>query len=71
MPVVGDLVRYTDGSWIDTAAAELPALSSLPARRDARRSPAVLLQGWAHDLDVPGMRRGGMCPQLSSAGRTG
>jgi hypothetical protein len=48
--------------WLvdDAAAAELPARSSLPARRDASRSSAVLLQGWAHDMDMLGLRRGGV-----------
>ena len=49
--------------WLmdDAATAVLPARSSLAPWRDARRAPAVqYLSPWAHHLDVPGMRCGGV-----------
>jgi hypothetical protein len=60
MPAVGALVRCTDGSW-NAATAELPARPSFPAWRHARRAPAVQHAArWSDDLDVLGMRCGGV-----------
>jgi hypothetical protein len=45
----------------DAATAELSARASLAAGRDARRAPAVqYVSRWTHDLDVPGVRCGGV-----------
>jgi hypothetical protein len=49
--------------WLvdDAATAELPARASVTAGRDARRPPAVQhVSRWTHDLDVPGVRCGGV-----------
>ena len=51
--------------WLvdDAATAELPARASVTAGRDARRAPAVQhVSRWTHDLDVPGVRCGGVRP---------
>ncbi len=49
--------------WLmdNAATAELPARSPARPRRDARRAPAVQhVSRWAHDLDTPGVRCGGV-----------
>jgi hypothetical protein len=43
------------------AALRWPRHPPARPRRDARRAPAVRhVSRWAHDLDMPGMRRGGV-----------
>lgn len=42
------------------ATSALPARSPAWPRRDARRAPAVLMPRRSHDLDLPGVRCGGV-----------
>jgi hypothetical protein len=60
MPAVGALVRCTDSSWMTRPPQNCPAGHRLdPGRMLVGDQPCSTCR-WTHDLDVPGVRCGGL-----------